>query len=419
MPRLVIKLITGFVFCELKLRFRIIKLTKMKKSISFIVMLSVLVVSCQLDLSGQYVYRVPEFKNDGILTGTLDEVNIDSTMIKLAINKILNDQYKEVHSILIYRDEKLVFEEYFEGHQWQWDGPAHHGDYVKWDSEMLHNIMSATKSLTSACIGIAIDKGIIDNVHQSIFDYLPDHRHLSTGGKEKITIEHLLTMTSGLEWREWSAPYSSAENPTIGIWFQDKDPITYILEKPLVDEPGAAFNYSTGNMVLLGEIIHRASNMSIDEFSEQFLFNPLSIDTAHWAVKFENGVDGNNLMITPRAMVKFGAMYLNEGVYDGQQIVPETWIDKSKTPFPVNYRINIPGEASGRMGYTYSWWTKTYYKSGKPINMYTASGFGGQHIMILPELNTVVVFTGGNYITKRPPFKILEKYIIPAVKLNK
>jgi CubicO group peptidase (beta-lactamase class C family) len=388
----------------------------MKKSISFIVLLSIIMASCQLDLSGQYIYKVPEYKNDGIFTGTLDEVNIDSAMIKLAVNKILNGQYKEVHSIMIYRDGKLVLEEYFEGHKFQWDGPAHHGDNVIWDDKMLHNIMSATKSVTSACIGIAIDKGIIDNVHQSIFDYLPDHRHLGVDGKENITIEHLLTMTSGLEWKEWSAPYSSAENPTIGIWFQDKDPITYILEKPLVDEPGTAFNYSTGNMVLLGEIIHIATNMSIDKFSEKYLFEPLEIDTALWAVKFENGVDGNNLMITPRAMVKFGALYLKEGIWDGQQIVPEEWIEKSKTPFPVNYRINIPGEASGRMGYTYSWWTKTYYKSGKPINMFTASGFGGQHIMVLPELNTVITFTGGNYITKRPPFKILEKYFIPAIK---
>ena len=390
----------------------------MKKLSAVLALLSFLSVSCQLDLSGQYIYMIPEDKNDKIETGPLYGANIDSTMIKLAVNKILNGQFEEVHSILIYRNGKLVLEEYFKGHKWQWDAPAHHGDNVLWDSNMLHNIMSATKSVTSACIGIAIDKGLIDNVHQSIFDYLPDHQHLVKDGKENITIEHLLTMTSGLEWREWSAPYSSAENPTIGIWFQDKDPITYILEKPLVDEPGTAFNYATGNMVLLGEIIHNASKMTIDQFSMKYLFKPLDIDTSYWSTQFDNGVDANNLLITPRAMVKFGAMYLNEGVWDGKRIVPEEWVEKSKTPFPGNYKINIPGEASGRLGYTYSWWTKTYYKKGKPINMFAASGFGGQHIMVLPELNTIIAFTGGNYITKRPPFKILEKYIIPAIKLD-
>jgi len=388
----------------------------MKNSIFTILFFSLISVGCSSELSSQYTYQQPEHINDGIEVGALYEVNIDSTMIKLAVNKILHGQYKEVHSMLIFRDNKLVFEAYFKGHKWQWDAPYHHGDLVMWDRTMLHNIMSATKSVTSACIGIAIDKGYIESVHQSIFDYLPNHKHLNIGGKEKITIEHLLTMTSGLEWREWSAPYSSAENPTIGIWFQEKDPITFILEMPLTEEPGKSFNYSSGNMVLLGEIIHNATNMSIDEFSDKFLFEPLGIDSAQWAIKYENGVDGNNLMITPRAMVKFGATFLNGGNWRGKQIVSNQWVDKSTTPFPGNYRINIPGEASGRMGYSYSWWTKIYYKSGKPIHMYSASGFGGQHIMVFPELKTVVTFTGGNYLTKRPPFKIIEKYILPSIK---
>lgn len=388
----------------------------MKNSILIILLLSLKMVGCNLELSGQYTYQHPQHENDGIEVGALHEVNIDSTLIKLAVNKILNGQYKEVHSILIYKDAKLVFEEYFNGHKWQWDAPYHHGELVMWDRTMLHNIMSSTKSITSACIGIAIDKGYIESVHQSIFNYLPDHRHLNIGGKEKITIEHLLTMTSGLEWKEWSAPYSSAENPTIGVWFQEKDPITFILEMPLTREPGKSFNYSSGNMILLGEIIHNATEMSIDEFSKKYVFEPLGIDTAVWAVKFENGVDANNLMITPRAMVKFGATFLNKGMWDGKQIIPEHWIEKSAIPYPGNYRINVPGEASGRLGYSYSWWTKTFYKSGKRINMYTASGFGGQHIMVFPELKTVVTFTGGNYLTKRPPFKILEKYILPSIK---
>jgi len=390
----------------------------MKNSILIISFLSLVSVGCHLEIAGQYTYQPPEHENDRIEVGTLHEVNIDSTMIKLAVNKILNGQYKEVHTMLIYRDNKLVFEEYFKGHKWQWDAPYHHGELVMWDRTMLHNIMSATKSVTSACIGIAIDKGFIENVHQSIFDYLPDHKHLNIGGKEKITIEHLLTMTSGLEWREWSAPYSSVENPIIGVWFQEKDPITFILEMPLNEAPGKSFNYSSGNIVLLGEIIHNATNMSIDEFSNKYLFEPLGIDSSLWAVKYENGVDGNNLMITSRAMVKFGALYLNEGIWDGEQLIPIQWVEKSSKPYHGNYSINIPGEASGRLGYSYSWWTKTYYKSGKPINMYSASGFGGQHIMVLPELKTVIAFTGGNYLTKRPPFKILEKYIIPSLKMD-
>ena len=114
-------------------------------------------------------------------------------------------------------------------------------------------------------------------------------------------------------------------------------------------------------------------------------------------------------------MIKIGATFQNRGLWNGNQIVPENWVDKSAVPYGGNHGINIPGEPSGKLGYSYSWWTKEYLGYGKMIHMYAAGGFGGQHIMVLPEVNTVVVFTGGNFLTKRPPFKILKKYVIPAL----
>ena len=226
-------------------------------------------------------------------------------------------------------------------------------------------------------------------------------------------------MTSGLEWREWSAPYSSSDNPNIGIWYQDnKDPITYILEKPLIDKPGTSFNYSSGNTIVLGEIIRNATKMTIDEFSCKYLFKPLGIDSSTWAVKYENGVDANNLKIAPRDMAKIGITFLNNGIWYGKQIIPKQWLLKSATSFPGNNKIEVPGE-DGENGYSYSWWVKPITSSGKRINMLYAMGWGGQYIMIIPKLNTVVVFTGGNYTRKSPAFKILEKYIIPAIENDK
>ncbi|MFC2086330.1 serine hydrolase domain-containing protein [Bacteroidota bacterium] len=388
----------------------------MKTTTLLISILLFIQVGCVTDFSDHWPYNPPVQIDDGINIGTLEEVNIDTEMIAKAVGRIQQGKYKEVHSMLIYKDGMLVFEEYFEGHKYQWDAPKHHGELVTWNRDMRHHIMSSTKSVTSALIGIAIDKGFIESVHQTIFDYLPEHTHLSKDGKENITIEHLLTMTSGLEWEEWSAPYSSTANPCIGIWFQEKDPITYILEKSLVDEPGTNFNYSSGNMVILGEIIRNATNMTIDDFSEEYLFESLEIDSFNWAVKYNNGVDANNLRITPRSMVKFGATFLNNGNWNGNQIVPDQWVEKSAVEFPGNHGINIPGEPSGRMGYSYSWWIKEYSYSGKRINMYAAGGWGGQHIMVLPEVNLVVVFTGGNYLSIRPPFEILERFILPAIQ---
>ena len=123
-------------------------------------------------------------------------------------------------------------------------------------------------------------------------------RATNTNGKDNITIEHMLTMTSGLEWQEWSAPYSSMDNPSAGIWFSDKDPITFILEMPLIDEPGTNFNYSSGNMIVLGELIRNATNMSINDFSQKYLFEPLAIDSSDWAVQFGNGVDNGPVYTT-------------------------------------------------------------------------------------------------------------------------
>ena len=188
---------------------------------------------------------------------------------------------------------------------------------------------------------------------------------------------------------------------------------------PLVSIPGNRFNYSTGHMHLLGEIIRNASGLDLVEFSNKYLFDPLAIDTSSWSLQFSNGVyDGNSLMLAPRDMMKFGVTFLNHGSWDGQTIVSGKWVRKCEIPYGGNREIKVPGEASGRMGYSYTWWTKDYSEGGKKIHMYAASGFGGQHIMVLPEVNMVVVFTGGNYVSKRPPFKILEKYIIPAIEMD-
>ena len=384
--------------------------------ISIILVLSLIFVGCNCDPTLPYTYHPPEYINDGFEVGSLEEVNIDSSLLKKAVDKINCGKYDEVHSMIIFKDNKLVFEEYFQGHRYKWDGANHHGEWISWDKSTLHGVKSVTKSITSICIGIAIDKGFIESVHQSIFDYLPDHQHLKMNDKEKITIEYLLTMTSGLEWDEWGAPLSSASNDMVGIWYQDKNPITFILERPLINNPGTTFTYSGGNTAILGEIIRNASNMELDKFSEEYLFKPLEIDSSNWAVRYNNGVieAGGSLEITPRDMVKIGVTFLNNGIWNEKQIISEQWVEKSATLYRDNQGINIPGTASGRHGYSYSWWTKSYTKSGEEINMYNAGGWGGQEIIILPELNTVVVFTGGNYTANVKVFDILEKYIIPA-----
>jgi CubicO group peptidase (beta-lactamase class C family) len=319
--------------------------------------------------------------------------------------------------MLIYKDGKLVLEEYFNGHDHQWDAPKHHGDFVSWDRDMLHYAHSVSKSITSMGVGIAIDKGFIDNAQQGIFEYLPDYQFLLTAENEEITIEHLLTGTSGLQWAEWNAPLSSIANDQVAIWFQEKDPVEFVLSRPVQHEPGTHFVYSGGNFDVLGVILENASGMSFEDFFKTYLFEPLGMDSAYWHQIYPTGEvhAAGGLRATPREMLKLGASMLELGTWKGQSIISEDWIESCALPYPGNRGINIPGEPSGRLGYSYSWWTKEYMKGGKKIHMYAAGGWGGQHIMVLPELNAMVVFTGGNYNSKRPPFKILEKYILPAM----
>ena len=247
------------------------RILEMKKIILTIFVLSFL-LSCSSDPSGQYTYRPPEKIEDGIDVGTLAEVNIDLEPLEKAVDKINAGKYPEVHSLLILREGKLVFEEYFPGHDYQWDGPNWHGAWVDWDRSTPHEIMSDTKSIVSASIGIAIDQGVIESVHQSIFDYLPDHQRIKTNGKEQITIEHLLTMTSGLEWNEWGTNYTDSANDGFLLWIDCEDQIACILEKPLVHEPGTTFNYNGGNMSLLAAIVQNTAGMDIEEFSGKYLF---------------------------------------------------------------------------------------------------------------------------------------------------
>jgi CubicO group peptidase (beta-lactamase class C family) len=386
----------------------------LKKTIFLISILSLLLVRCEQDFSPQYTYRPPENINDGFDVGSLGDVNIDSVFIEQAVENIYKGKYKEVHSVLIYKDDRLVFEEYFKGHKFKYDTTTHQGELVTWDRSQLHNIMSVTKSITSICVGIAKDKGFIKSVHQSIFDYLPEHLQFKKDGKDKITIEHLLTMTSGLEWNEWALPYGNPKNDVIMMYLAE-DPVTFVLNKQLIDQPGENFRYAGGCNILLGEILRNASGMNIDQFSEKYLFEPLDIDSCYWA-QYSNGVidAAGSLRIKPRDMLKIGVTFLNEGVWKGIQIISEQWVEKSATLFPGNIWMNNWDDHYGLKGYSYSWWTHTFVRNSKKINMYYAAGWGGQYIMVIPELGTVIVFTCGNYLSYRPPFEILKKYIIPA-----
>ena len=238
------------------------------KTILLLSLVSLLNISCDTYLGKSHPYDPPVFSNDGLDVGTLEEVGIDSQLILQANGRIHANKHNEVHSMLIYKDNLLVFEGYYDGHIYQWDAKNYHGDHVLWNKDMPHNVMSVSKSFTSACIGIAIDLGYIESVDQSIFDYLPDHQDMKTDNREYITIEHLVTMTCGLAWNEWAAAHGSSANDIDMLYFDCDDPVRGVLDRPWWAVPGDFFTYNGGGTVILGEI-NELPRSRADEVSEQ------------------------------------------------------------------------------------------------------------------------------------------------------
>ena len=275
------------------------------KTIILLFLVILINISCDKNFGQSYPYDPPVLTDDGLEVGTLEAVGIDTQLILKASERIHNGRHNEVHSMLIYKSDRLVFEEYYQGHKFQWDAPNYHSELVQWEQDMPHDMMSCSKSITSACIGIAIELGYIDNAQQSIFDYLPDYQHLKTDNKEYITIEHLLSMSSGLIWDEWGPTHGTAANDIDMLWLDCEDPVSCVLERGWLAVPGDLFTYNGGGTVILGEIIKNATDMNIDEFSRKYLFEPLGIVKTEWR-QFSNGMfdTAGSLKLTPRAMMK-------------------------------------------------------------------------------------------------------------------
>jgi len=353
-----------------------------------------------------FTYQIPEQTNDGWETANIEDVDINIEKLSELIDFININLYKNIHCVMIVKDGKLVFEEYFRGHTFQYDGNNHEGPLRDFNINTIHNQASVTKSFTSALVGIAIDEGFISSTDEKVFSFFPEYENQFTGNKKDMTIEHLLTMSAGFDWNEWDVSLSSTQNDLLQMW-QVSDPLLYLVSKPLATTPGTQFYYNSGCTNLLGEIVFRATGLKPDIFADKYLFNKLGFSDRTWE-KFSNGVVfvSGDLRIRPRDMAKFGYLYLNNGNWKGEQIISQQWVKKSIEEF-----ISI----NDTWKYGYKWWITNYDIEGNDYWSFGARGWGGQRIIVFPSLNMVLVFTGGNYIDYEPVDEIIQGYILPAV----
>jgi CubicO group peptidase (beta-lactamase class C family) len=364
---------------------------------------AVLLVACGL---GPASAR-PAQTGDGWQTASPASVGLDAGVLNQAVALIRDGTYQNVHSLLIVKDGQLVFERYFRGYSWNYAGDQFRGDLVDFDRDTRHNLASVTKSFTSALVGIAIDRGLIGGVEDRVFAFFPDFVHLRDSKKDRITLEHLLTMRSGLEWNEMEVFYDSPRNDLIQL-FRVPDPVEYILAKPLVSEPGTNWYYSGGNTNLLGEVIRQATGQRMDAFAAQTLFAPLGITDYEWDHINPDMIHASgNLQLRPRDMAKFGLLYLNGGLWNGQRIVSQAWVEAST-------RAHATPRGGGSYGY--QWWLRTYAAGSEAVDAFYAAGWGGQRISVFPALDMVIVLTGGNYVQEDPVDEIIARFILPAAQ---
>jgi CubicO group peptidase (beta-lactamase class C family) len=334
--------------------------------------------------------KVPAQLDDGIKTGTLKEVQINGDIIKAMEDSILTDAYKNIHSVLILRHNKLVYENYFPGNDVvRGIGPV---GFVDHHRDSLHDVRSVSKSVVSAALMIAIGQGKIKSVNERIFDFLPQYARYDTGMKRDITIQHLLNMSAGFAWDE-DVPYSDTTNSEIRL-NRSPDAIDFVLSQEMVSLPGEKFNYSGGCTQLLAAIIEEATDMEIDLFTEKYLFKPLGIEVYTW-VKIVDGKPSaaSGLRMRSRDMAKLGLLFLNEGKWNGEQIIPSDLVSQT-----LKSQIATPYfDSTYAVGYSNQFWIITEIVEGKKVTYAQAQGNGGQIIIIDKQYDLVLVITSGNY----------------------
>jgi len=390
----------------------------MKQSIGWrflvLVPLVTLAFSCDTPTDLQYSYQVPEKTDDGWETAAVESVGMERDSLESLLRLIANADNHMIHGILIIKDEKLVFEEYWDGMELDLDRGL---DPIEtdFDRETLHYLASVSKSVTSALVGIAVDQGLIASLYEPAFTFFPEYQDLEDNDNAQITLRHMLAMSSGYDWSENEFGFDDPRDSHYQM-FRASDPLRYLLGRDMVALPGAGFLYNSGDTNLLGEIVRRVSSSSyLTEFADAYLFTPLGIDDFRWTrfdladeITFASG----GLYLRPRDMAKFGALYLNGGAWNGEQIISASWVNASRA-----MTIPLVGDYRSLYGYGYQFWLGRLPYRESTVEYYRAAGWGGQDIYIIPELDMVVVFTAGRYYDTRPlNFNtVIENYIFEAI----
>ncbi len=310
--------------------------------------------------------------------------------VTLAAAEKAGEALPRLNSLLVSHRGETILEHYYRGAR----------------ASRAANIKSASKTVMSALVGIAVDRGLIESVDTPISEFFPKLLGADADDKKRaITVGDLLTMRSGLE---------TTSNRNYGSWVASSNWVRYALEQPIVRDPGARMIYSTGNTHLLSAILTKVSGNTW-KFADEALAQPLGFDLPRWPTD-PQGIyfGGNDMELTPRQMLAFGRLYLNGGRHEGKQVVPEDWVRESLTP-----RTRSPRDP--RRLYGYCWWIRDL----GGFRTYYAWGYGGQFIFLVPDLDLVAVTTSSTAGGRdrgahlRAIYDLVEDQIILPIAANR
>ncbi len=330
-----------------------------------------------LALRGQAPHA-PAQLEDGWAREDAASAGFDAPKLHAVIDRLMNGELN-IHGIVVERHGRLVAEAYRSGNDKTVNSLFSHTR--TFSPAMLHDTRSVGKSVISLLAGIAQQQGKFPALGTPVAQIYPDEKSLPPS----ITLEHFLTMSSGLKWHE-GGDGPDDEHKLMWKW----TPTSYVLSRPVAAAPGATFNYNSGGTLLLADLLARGTGMPWKEYARTALFDPLGITEWEWKGDFYGRpMSYTGLRMRPRDMAKLGRLVLNRGQWKGKQLVPAAWIDASLKP-----RLSTGFDETQ---YGYFWWTGTAEWKGRRLAWAAAFGNGAQRIFVVPELDLGVVITAGAY----------------------
>jgi CubicO group peptidase (beta-lactamase class C family) len=325
-------------------------------------------------------YAVPAIIGDGWEREDLSKSGFDASKLHALLASRMNGE-TNLHGVVIERHGRLAAEVYRRGKDQSVYFPIARNR--EFGPTVLHDTRSISKSVVSLLLGIAKQQGKLGDLATPALNYYPEYAELATPERKAITLEHLLTMSSGFEWSEGGSGPDCEHR-----LYWKRSPNRYVLGRPIAAPPGSQWNYNSGDTAVLADILTRVTKTPLKEFVRKNLFEPLGIGEWNWVADlYGRPMAFTGLRMRPRDMAKIGRLVLDHGQWRGGQMVPADWIAASLQP-----RIST-GIADFQYGY--QWWLGTVAWQGKSLAWAAAFGNGGQRLFVVPELDITIVITAG------------------------